>query len=279
MDYSHLTISQMAKINHLTAQTLRYYEHEGLLAPEIINPETGYRYYHIKQNAQLDMIKYLKSLGISLKEIKEHFQADNHEEIINLLQKKRSQIDDHIFELNLQKKAIKRTIESIQQYECSPPDGTIVLEFIPRRNIFCHDWGINFYGGDISLYEQMLHSLKETFRNRKIPEIYLNRAGTIMPREAIFKNQFYSSVIFVVADREFIDESLLSSLPASTYLCIYCDEFEKEREYAQRLFSHISEKGYIISGDYICEIIHEPPASSRSDRKMFLRLQVPVKFS
>lgn len=279
MDYSRLTISQMAGINHLTPQTLRYYEQEGLLVPAVTNPETGYRYYHIKQNARLDMIQYLKSLGISLREIKEHLDSRNYEHTIALLQQKDAQIDEHIFELKLQKKAIKRTIESIQQYECAPPDGTIALEFIPHRDIFCHDSGINFYDGDISLYEQMLHSLKENFRNRHLPEIYLSNAGTIMPREAIEQNRFYSSVVFVIVDKEFIDEALLSSLPASTYLCIYCDDFEKEIEYAKRLFDHIRQKGYILNGDYICEIIHEPPAPSSLDRKMFLRLQIPVRFS
>jgi len=278
MDYSRLTISQMAKINHLTPQTLRYYEQEGLLIPAYTNPDTGYRYYHIKQNARLDMIQHLKSLGISLRGIKEHLDSRNYQQIIRLLTQKNAQIDEQILELKLQKKAIKRTIESIQQYECAPPDGTILLEFIPRRDIFCHDSGINFYDGDISLYEHMLHSLKENFRNRRLPQIYLSHAGTIMRREAIEQNRFYSSVVFVVVDTEFMDESLLSHLPATTYLCIYCDDFDKEMEYAKRLFDHIEQKGYILNGDYICEIIYEPPASSSSDRKMFLRLQIPIRF-
>lgn len=33
--------------------------------------QTHYRYYDIKQNACLDMIQYMKELGMELKEIKE----------------------------------------------------------------------------------------------------------------------------------------------------------------------------------------------------------------
>ena len=33
--------------------------------------QTHYRYYDIKQNASLDMIQYMKELGMELKEIKE----------------------------------------------------------------------------------------------------------------------------------------------------------------------------------------------------------------
>ena len=36
-----------------------------------MDEQTHYRYYEIKQNACLDMIQYMKELGMELKEIKE----------------------------------------------------------------------------------------------------------------------------------------------------------------------------------------------------------------
>ena len=56
MDHTYLTIGQMAALNHISAQTLRLYDREGLLKPEYQDPANGYRYYHIDQCAQLDMI-------------------------------------------------------------------------------------------------------------------------------------------------------------------------------------------------------------------------------
>ena len=41
--------------------------------------ENGYRYYDIRQSAQLDMIQHMKALGMSLKDIREqmtHFELD-----------------------------------------------------------------------------------------------------------------------------------------------------------------------------------------------------------
>ena len=43
----------------------------GLLKPCYVDEQTHYRYYDIKQNARLDMIQYMKELGMELKEIKE----------------------------------------------------------------------------------------------------------------------------------------------------------------------------------------------------------------
>ena len=57
------TISEMAALLGVTTHTLRYYEKMGLIQPEV-NRETGYRYYDINQNARLDMIAYMKELGM-----------------------------------------------------------------------------------------------------------------------------------------------------------------------------------------------------------------------
>ena len=65
----HLTVGEMAKLNHISEQTLRLYDKRGLLSPSF-RGQNGYRYYDIKQSAVLDIIQYMKSLGISLKEIK-----------------------------------------------------------------------------------------------------------------------------------------------------------------------------------------------------------------
>ena len=37
-------IGEVAKMYHLSVGTLRHYERVGLLAPEHVDPDTGYRY-------------------------------------------------------------------------------------------------------------------------------------------------------------------------------------------------------------------------------------------
>lgn len=61
-----LSIGRMAAINHITIPTLRLYDQMGLLSPRYTDPETGYRYYDIRQTSRLDMIAYMKELGMSL---------------------------------------------------------------------------------------------------------------------------------------------------------------------------------------------------------------------
>ena len=67
----YISIGEMAKMNRTTVPTLRLYDSMKLLTPCYVDEKTHYRYYDIKQNARLDMIQYMKELGMELKEIKE----------------------------------------------------------------------------------------------------------------------------------------------------------------------------------------------------------------
>ena len=42
-------IGDVARLFHISVSSLRHYEKLGLLQPEYIDPDTGYRYYSIRQ--------------------------------------------------------------------------------------------------------------------------------------------------------------------------------------------------------------------------------------
>ena len=65
MDLQKLSIGQMAELNHVSEQTLRLYDKEGLFVPRCVDPVTGYRYYHITQSARLDLIQNMKVYGMT----------------------------------------------------------------------------------------------------------------------------------------------------------------------------------------------------------------------
>ncbi|MEG2843218.1 MAG: MerR family transcriptional regulator, partial [Ruthenibacterium sp.] len=92
----HLTIGQMAALNHISEQTLRLYDKLGLLSPAVRQEETRYRYYDITQSARLDMIQYMKSLGMSLADIKTQLDAKNLPLVKRILTQKSKQIDGQI---------------------------------------------------------------------------------------------------------------------------------------------------------------------------------------
>ncbi len=64
-----LRIGEFAKLGQVSIATLRYYDQWGLLKPNALDPETGYRSYSLDQLPHLNRIVVLKDLGFPLDQI------------------------------------------------------------------------------------------------------------------------------------------------------------------------------------------------------------------
>lgn len=103
-----LSIGEFSKICEVSRKTLRYYDEIGLIKPDEINPENGYRYYSIGQLKKMLFINRLKSYHFSLEEIKAmlELKEDQSEEKLCLaLSAKRKEIQEKLnaFEYTLKK--------------------------------------------------------------------------------------------------------------------------------------------------------------------------------
>ena len=151
MDNGLMSIGKAAEMSHLSVATLRLYDELGLLKPKYKDPETGYRYYDIAQNARLDMIVYMKELGMSLTEIGDVLEKEDIVLIETILTQKNEQLHRQMRELRAQHDAVERAIASIERYRKSPETGTVVLEYIlsnltfakyrPRHSACCSPFG------------------------------------------------------------------------------------------------------------------------------------------
>lgn len=63
------TIGEIAKLFSLSTGIIRHYESIGLILPEKTDPETGYRYYSVRQFEPFNTVRYLRTLGMTLDEI------------------------------------------------------------------------------------------------------------------------------------------------------------------------------------------------------------------
>ena len=77
-----LKIGDFSKLSQLTVKTLRFYEKEGLLLPEEVASDTGYRYYASTQLLVAAHIKSLRQLGLSLDEVKRILKGENERDLL-----------------------------------------------------------------------------------------------------------------------------------------------------------------------------------------------------
>lgn len=275
-----LSIGRMAEMNHVTIAALRLYDEEGLLKPAYTDPSTGYRYYDIHQNARLDMIAYMKELGMSLQEIKKVLQSGDPALIESILANKNEQIHEEIRQLHLQQAAVENAIKALERTRKSPVTDTIFLEYNDRRFLWSIPCTTNFYAGDLSDFETCLLDLRMALLNNGFPNIHTYSVATTIKKENFAKQQYVPDKLLIFGDNALNKvRKDLTVLDAGMYACIYTDNYDNELSCAHRLFTFCNENKYAIAGDYICEILSEFNVFDESRRNMFLRLQVPIQFS
>ena len=185
-----LPIGRMARINHVTVATLRLYDRMGLLKPAFIDPISGYRYYDIQQNARLDMIAYMKELGMSLAEIQDVLDKEDITLIEEILSEKNEQIYRQYRELKDRHASVARAIASIERYRKSPDTGTTSLEYIDQRYVWGIPCGENFYETGIAGYEKVLAELRMSLIDRNFSQIHSYTVGTSVKQADFLRLNF-----------------------------------------------------------------------------------------
>ena len=277
MDLQKLSIGQMAELNHVSEQTLRLYDKEGLLVPRCVDPVTGYRYYHIIQSAKLDLIQNMKVYGMTLRQIRSFLDSNDPAALRALLAEQADSIEERIRQLRRSQSAITRTLDNYRRYEAMPRNGEIFLEYIPARRIFRYSCDVNYFDQDESGYEYMLRQMKTNLVANNMPLSYFTNIGTIIRREHLVPDALFSNEVFLFVDENDSSQAM-ETLPAASYLCLCSDEFSMEAENVRRLLDYVQTRGCKIAGDYICEVVVDFPMLDFNRRRMFYKAQIPVRF-
>lgn len=275
-----LSIGKMAEINGVTIPTLRLYDKNGLLKPAYIDPDSSYRYYTLQQTARLDIIAYMKELGMSLGEIRSVLQKEDIALIEGILARKNEQLHEQMRRLKERHDAVERAISQIERYRKSPLTGTTSLEYIDRRYIWSIPCPENFYEKDRNSYEETVMALRRELINAGVQQVHSYNLGTTILQKNFEEGRFVADRVFIFSDKHILEHpGTVSAVESGMFACIYLDDYDDEIDFGKRLLAFCWENGYIICGDYICEELTEFNVFDDSRRNMFIRLQVPIKFS
>ena len=107
---STLTIGKLAKQANMTVETLRYYEHRGLITPQR-RTSAGYRLYLPNALHRLRFIRRAQSLGFSLDEIADLLSlsdkpAESAGDVKRITQARISDIESRLRDLERMKTAL-----------------------------------------------------------------------------------------------------------------------------------------------------------------------------
>jgi DNA-binding transcriptional MerR regulator/DNA gyrase inhibitor GyrI len=101
-------IGDFSKITRLSVKTLRFYHEEGLLCPDYIDPDSGYRYYDESLLDRAKAIRELRSLEFPLKIIKEILEhGEDDTEILNYLKQKSAEFEAQIHRYEIMQRRLQ----------------------------------------------------------------------------------------------------------------------------------------------------------------------------
>jgi DNA-binding transcriptional MerR regulator len=124
-------IGEFSKIAQVSGRLLRYYDEIGLLIPESIDPETGYRSYSARQLPRLNRILVLKELGLSLEQIARLLEQDTTpSEMRGMLALRKAQIEQSVQEEMARLRVVETRLQQIDTLgQVQEPD--VVLKSVP----------------------------------------------------------------------------------------------------------------------------------------------------
>lgn len=116
-----MKIKEVSNIYHISTDTLRYYEKEGLLGP-ITKDRSGIRNYQEQDLKQLEFVLCMRSADIPIPELRRYLELNREgpstkKERRKILTTQLERIDKRISELETVRKKLKEKIKYYDEHE------------------------------------------------------------------------------------------------------------------------------------------------------------------
>lgn len=273
MDKKNLfSIGEVAKMFHLSVSSLRHYENIGLVLPEYISPESGYRYYSTEQFEILNTIRYLRALDMPLSEI-ENF-LENRD--INCMEEKLRQQKEIVIKKQQELKRIEKKIEHRLNW-ISDAQSTALNEVslikLPESKIVWVDNPIKIEG-----YLDMEVPIRQLDQSDVEAVVFLGKVGVGISKEHLLEqNTENYDGAFLILDQEDIYSGNITILPESLYVRIRFRGSHTEAAKQYRiLFSYMEQNQLEITG-FSREITLIDYGITRNQEKFVTEICIPVR--
>lgn len=265
------SIGEVGELFGINIRTLRYYDSIGLLRPEYVNPENGYRYYCARQFERLNTIQYLRALNMPLERIKAFFENKDARAMESLLEEQLNATRQQLDRLRGMERRILRRLEGLR-YAMGAEQGKVRERvFEPRPAAYLRQ--------SIRQTESLEYPIRELERLGGLgPAMFLGKVGVSIGREDLEAGRLEKfSGIFVLLEEEDGFQGQEGFLPGGMYLTIlYSGTHQESGPYYRRIFERMEREGLALSGDSV-EVTWIDAGLTEDMGQYVTELQVPVR--
>lgn len=266
------SIGEVAKMFHLSVSSLRHYENIGLLRPEYISPESGYRYYGTEQFEILNTIRYLRTLDMPLSEI-ENFLKNRD---VNYMEEKLLQQREIVIRKQQELKRVEKKIEHRLNWLRDAQSialNQISLINVPESKIV---WVDNLI--KIENYLDMEVPIRQLDQSDIEAVVFLGKVGVGISREHLLERKIENyDGVFLILDQEDFYSGKVTTL--SETLCVRIRfrgcHTEAARQY-KMLFDYIDKNELEITG-FSREVTLIDYGITNAQEKFVTEICIPVR--
>ncbi|HSH36683.1 MerR family transcriptional regulator [Schnuerera sp.] len=262
------TIGQICKLYDFGPDSIRYYEKKGLINPK--RRSNGYRVYSIDDIWRLNIIKDLRKLDFSTKQIKEYLENRSIDTTIDLMEKEVELIEKKIGPLMELKENLQVKLTDLKEFKNIDTYGEIEVEEIKERRIILIE-GVMSKDEEVDLAFRKLEGRDDSklflFGNKDM--------GVFISDEGLKKEDYslYENAFFFVDDKE--DYNMI--LPSGLFVTlIYLGSYKKSQRYFEKMMDFIKENGYTLSGRPM-EIYRLDIHGTSKEKEFITEIQIPIK--
>ena len=270
-----VSIGEFSNICKVSTKTLRYYAEIGLLLPDEINSETGYRYYSVRQLETMVCINRLKSYNFSLEEIKAILETKElqDETLCLALARKEKAFEKQIREHREILKQLHADLAGLKQ-------GKSIMSYLEAIEVQL-----------VEVPKMYLLSLRKMVQDGEFPEAYGSCFGKLFrkiaddkltmlaPPMVLFHSAEFSSLgldtefaipiqEYVTGTRDFHPRLCLKTVHQGSY-ALLSSVYTKQRAWAER-------EGY-ESSDALYEVYVTDPSQVSDESELITEVYYPVK--
>lgn len=262
------SIGDIAKLFQVKTSAIRYYCDIGLLIPVKVDPQTGYRYFTTQHLEQLNTIKYLQALGLSLDAIQQFLYARDPNELIEQLIQQRHITEQKITELQHIQQTIDRRIVEITAALITPT-GKVMLRYLPKRSCLFLEQNLH-QQADLELAIRALENKAGLHAS-----VFLGKIGVRLAETSLRSDEplIYDG-IFLLLEQHVVDNMLV--LPAGTYATIrFHGKHADAAPYYEQLLQFIHDEQLTINGQAL-EITYIDDGLSQNPQQFMTEIQLPL---
>lgn len=266
------SIGNVAKLFHLSVSSLRHYEAVGLLIPEYIDPDSGYRYYGAKQFEVLNSIRYLRALDMPLSEIADFLSNREIERMEEKLRIQRKAVIEKQEELRRIEKKINNRLQMIEDAKSSVFD-TVYLNVKKACRIVWVGDSLKIKG-----FLDMEEPITKLQDSQAEAIVFLGKVGVGISAENLCKSRFESyDGIFLILDEEDYFDGTVTEFPET--LCVSIRFHGSHAESAEqyiKLMDYIEDHKMEIRG-FSREITMIDYGITNDTEKFVTEISIPVQ--